>query len=284
MSKFFTFELKNSSKDLIDIDEENGLYQACFVSKNKLNLFFNLEYKENAGIYFLLKARKIVYVGLANNLFKRLKQHNEAFWDEVIVISSKIESRLFDVRNDRIKYLEKKFIELIGKENLTNRTVGDVNISSSDKAMVNMLNKYVDFALEVFNILNISNIGENNKNKRKTNVKTSSRDNNKLINKEFYFVVKKHNIKNTIICENLDRWILKSGAKLKPNSAEGSAFKTIERLRREHSNFIENYITTKDLAFKSANLLGEFVCGQAINVWNSFVTKDGFSMDDIARS
>jgi len=97
---------------------------------------------DSTGVYFLLgrsdssdeKAR--IYIGEAENLFERLKQHlaGKDFWNEAIVFFSKDEN----LNKAKIKYLENKFYEIAissGRYEIINKTVPTQSrVSEADKA------------------------------------------------------------------------------------------------------------------------------------------------------
>ena len=59
------------------------------------------------GIYFLIRNRKIVYIGQSKNVEKRLKSHLKKEYDSVRVIQCAIES---------LSYYEKRWIKLFKPE------------------------------------------------------------------------------------------------------------------------------------------------------------------------
>jgi len=96
----------------------------------------------STGVYFLLgksdyldeKGR--IYIGEAENLFERLKQHlgGKDFWNEVIVFLSKDEN----LNKAKIKYLENRFYDIAissGRYKVENKTVPTQSrVSEADKA------------------------------------------------------------------------------------------------------------------------------------------------------
>jgi len=96
----------------------------------------------STGVYFLLgtsdlsgeKAR--IYIGEAENLLERLKQHlvGKDFWNEVLVFFSKDEN----LNKAKIKYLENRFYEIAiaaGRYEMMNKTTPTQSrVSEADKA------------------------------------------------------------------------------------------------------------------------------------------------------
>ncbi len=282
-NRILTIDLKDRTNDIIEIDEDEGLFVACLVPRKKLISFYGLDYSKNAGIYFLLDNKKIKYVGKSKQLNTRLKSHIEDYWNNVLIITCSKMNSLFDDRDDKVLYLEKYFINKIGQENLENSTKGNKTISQTNKATQSMLNKYIDFTHLMFEFLGIIYATSKKVDKVSKPVSNAKRDTTKLANTEFHYIVKKHQINNVILCENEHTWIVKAGAKLRPITTEPTKAKAFENLRKKYAKDIKENITTADLSFSSANSAGEFMHGQCINVWNYFFTADGLSMDDIAR-
>jgi len=284
-NRVLTFDLKDGFKDLIEIDEDDGSYVACFLPRTKLSSFYALPYSKNAGIYFLLSDKKIKYVGKAKNLTKRLRSHDENFWKDVLIISSSKLDRLADDRDDKILFLEKFFIDEIGVDNLENQNLGNKTVSDTNKSTRSMLDKYIDFAHITLAFFATTKLSKKKKTSpiNDNNAPNKKRDTSKLIGMEFHYIVKKHNIDNIIVCQADNIWVVKAGAKLKPNTADENNAKRIEQLRNMNKSVIENNITTENITFSSSSQAGMFMHGQCINTWTSFVTEDGLSMDDVAK-
>lgn len=80
-----------------------------------------------------------------------------------------------------------------------------------------MLGKYIDFTHLIFDIFSINNYTKQNRSKQIIKRPSNKRDKAKLLNVEFHYIVKKHEIDNTIICEAENKWVVKAGAKLAYN-------------------------------------------------------------------
>jgi len=97
---------------------------------------------ETTGVYMLLGkssntiSKNQIYIGEAENIFKRIKQHlqEKDFWNEVIIFISKDEN----LNKAHIKYLENRLHEISSKANrfdvLNNQIPTQASISESDKA------------------------------------------------------------------------------------------------------------------------------------------------------
>ncbi len=95
---------------------------------------------KNPGIYLLFgkneEGKEIVYIGEAENIFDRIRQHlsQKDFWNEVITFVSKDEN----LNKAHIKYLENRLFEIAQKTNRyileNNTTPTKSSISESDRA------------------------------------------------------------------------------------------------------------------------------------------------------
>jgi hypothetical protein len=104
-------------------------------SKNRKDL-------TSTGVYFLIgkgdssDEKNRIYIGEAENLFERLKQHlaGKDFWNETIIFLSKDEN----LNKAKIKYLESRFYEIAlssGRYNLVNNTTPTQSrVSEADRA------------------------------------------------------------------------------------------------------------------------------------------------------
>lgn len=97
---------------------------------------------ETTGVYMLLGksnntvSKSQIYIGEAENIFKRIQQHlkEKDFWNEVIIFISKDEN----LNKAHIKYLENRLHDISLKANrfdvLNNQIPTQASISESDKA------------------------------------------------------------------------------------------------------------------------------------------------------
>jgi len=84
------------------------IVKAIQVPRNKINYAGDRDEVRNAGVYFLFgesddSAKSIVYIGEAENCYKRLKQHlKKEFWNTAVLVISKTKS----LTKSHIKFLE----------------------------------------------------------------------------------------------------------------------------------------------------------------------------------
>ncbi|MCQ6277081.1 GIY-YIG nuclease family protein [Bacillus sp. V3B] len=103
--------------------------KVILIPRNKLEEAANRNELNNVGIYFLFgssneKAKDLVYIGEAEDCYKRLKQHNKAkgFWNVALVVVSKTNS----FTKSHVKYLEHfayKKAKEIGRYEVVNDTI-----------------------------------------------------------------------------------------------------------------------------------------------------------------
>lgn len=112
------------------------------IARNELNVFSGRDDSENTGIYFLLGKNEnnstTVYIGEAEKMFSRLKQHfkDKEYWSNAIVVISKDNL----LNKAHVKYLENKFYVLAqdsGRADIINSTIPTKSsVSEYDKAML----------------------------------------------------------------------------------------------------------------------------------------------------
>ncbi|MCX6163885.1 MAG: GIY-YIG nuclease family protein [Ignavibacteriae bacterium] len=81
--------------------------------ENIENKIQSLHYKRYTGIYLLYKNRKLIYVGVANDIYSRLTQHriSKKMWDDVKYIEEKDYYKAIKIEN----YLIDKYNPLLNK-------------------------------------------------------------------------------------------------------------------------------------------------------------------------
>lgn len=109
-------------------DIQNSIVKAIYIPRNKLEEVANREDLKKPGIYFLFgtneeSMKPLVYIGEAETLITRLKQHNSSkdFWNTVVCFTSEKNN----INKAHIKYLESHTCieaQRIGKCELENST------------------------------------------------------------------------------------------------------------------------------------------------------------------
>ena len=106
------FDGNPNGRIMCELSNWNG--RVYKISRNELNLFLVRKDCEYTGIYFLFSKdednNEIVYVGEAEKMFTRLKQHlkDKNYWHECVIIISKDNN----LNKAHVKYLENKFYNL----------------------------------------------------------------------------------------------------------------------------------------------------------------------------
>lgn len=133
------FLVKGSSSRLRTAEISNWSGKAIACSRKELEELTNREEAIRPGVYFLIgndvdTDEPSVYVGEAEEVAKRLKQHlSKEFWNQVVAFVSKDEN----LTKAHIKYLEGKLIEIglrAGKGIIQNNQNSGAKLPESDQA------------------------------------------------------------------------------------------------------------------------------------------------------
>lgn len=137
--QMYIFEGNPNGRIMCELSNWNGrIYK---ISRNELSEFAKRKDSENTGVYFLFGKDEsnfdTVYVGEAEKMFTRLKQHlKEDYWNDCIAVISKDNL----LNKAHVKYLENKFYNIAlstGRANVLNSTIPTCSsISEYDEAML----------------------------------------------------------------------------------------------------------------------------------------------------
>lgn len=137
--QMYIFDGNPNGRIMCELSNWNGrIYK---ISRNELSEFAKRNDSENTGVYFLFGKDEsnfdTVYVGEAEKMFTRLKQHlKEDYWNDCIAIISKDNL----LNKAHVKYLENKFYNIAqdtGRANVLNSTIPTCSsISEYDEAML----------------------------------------------------------------------------------------------------------------------------------------------------
>jgi hypothetical protein len=155
-----TIEIKifdGNPNGLIMCDVSISNCRAYKVSRNEIHQFAVREDSENTGVYFLfgrdISNNETVYVGEAERVCKRLKQHlrdDDDYWNDCIAIISTDNS----LNKAHVKYLENTFYLLAkesGRANVNNVTIPTCpSLSEYD---ITKLEKFISHARLLVNTL-----------------------------------------------------------------------------------------------------------------------------------
>lgn len=138
--QMFIFDSNSNGRIMCELSNWNG--RVYKISRNELPEFSQRSDSENTGVYFLFgkneKNNDTIYIGEAEKMFTRLKQHirDSEYWNDCIAVISKDNL----LNKAHVKYLENKFYNLAqeaGRANITNSTIPTCSsISEYDEAML----------------------------------------------------------------------------------------------------------------------------------------------------
>jgi len=254
-------------------DIKDSIVKAIFIPRNKMDTVFKRTDLNEPGIYFLFgKEDEIekpkVYIGEAENLITRLKQHNanKDFWNTAICFVS--EKR--NINKAHIKYLENHCCEqakVINKCNLENSTT---------PTQSSLTEQDVDFVLSFFDDL-------------------------KILIATLGFPIFEENRKekeNLFICKGKDAYaegeyiedgitIFKgSKANLEETNTIGTWLSNKRKLLIEKSILEEKngvLIFNEDYTFSSPSASAGVVLGRRANGWIEWKDKNGKTIDEKIR-
>lgn len=138
--QMFIFDGNPNGRIMCELSNWNG--RVYKISRNELSEFPQRADSENTGVYFLFgkdeENNDTVYIGEAEKMFSRLKQHlrDSEYWNDCIVVISKDNL----LNKAHVKYLENKFYMLAqnaGRSIVINNTIPTCSsISEYDEAML----------------------------------------------------------------------------------------------------------------------------------------------------
>ena len=138
--QMFIFDGNPNGRIMCELSNWNG--RVYKISRNELSEFSQRADLENTGVYFLFgkdeENNDTVYIGEAEKMFSRLKQHlrDSEYWNDCIVVISKDNL----LNKAHVKYLENKFYMLAqnaGRSIVINNTIPTCSsISEYDEAML----------------------------------------------------------------------------------------------------------------------------------------------------
>ena len=150
----FIFDGNPNGRIMCELSNWNG--RVYKISRNELSEFSQRADSENTGVYFLFgkdeENNDTVYIGEAEKMFSRLKQHlrDSEYWNDCIVVISKDNL----LNKAHVKYLENKFYMLAqnaGRSIVINNTIPTCSsISEYDEAM---LHEFINNAKLLVNTL-----------------------------------------------------------------------------------------------------------------------------------
>lgn len=265
------FLAKGSSSSLRTAEISNWSGKAIACSRKELEELAKREEAARPGVYFLIgndleTGEPSVYVGEAEEVAKRLKQHlSKEFWNQVVAFVSKDEN----LTKAHIKYLEGKLIAIgleAGKGVIHNNQSSGARLPESDQAEMDI---FLDRMLRLLPVMGTALFQLPSVSK-----KTIAE---KLICKIKGLVAYGNRTDNGFIVYKGSEAVLKDRA----SSVRAKARREV--LIEKGVLVVKNgrLIFTKDYEFTSPSLAAATIHGGAANGLTAWKTKDGKKLKDV---
>lgn len=273
--QMFIFDGNPNGRIMCELSNWNG--RVYKISRNELPEFSQRNDSENTGVYFLFgkdeENNDTVYIGEAEKMFTRLKQHlrDSEYWNDCIAVISKDNL----LNKAHVKYLENKFYILAqnaGRAVVINNTIPTCSsISEYDEAM---LQEFISNAKLLVNTLGYKVFD--------TIEDTVVKHNNT----EQYFYIKAArgaNAKGLIVSDGF--------AVMKDSIIASDTVQSMsDSLKKLRSSLIEkgiidkNFKLTRDYIFTSPSLAAAVVMGRNANGRTEWKNDEHKSIKDIEES
>lgn len=252
----------------------NWTGKAYKIPRNKIKDSSDRIELTNTGVYLLLgtddeSGKGIVYIGEAENIFKRLQQHlNEKdFWNEVLVFISKDEN----LNKAHIKYLENRLYQFSKDANRyivkNSNTPTLPAISESDQAEMEEFLENIKMLVNVFGFKVFENLRQNNSNTNKNIIK---------------LFIKAARGANAIGEQTSDGFVVFQNSMI-AETVTDSFPNGINKLRRKliSEDIIKDNKFMKDYLFSSPSAAAALVMGRSANGLTEWKAKDGKNLKSI---
>ena len=232
---------------------------------------------QSQGVYFLIGEDNLemdkVYIGEAENLFKRLKRHQqkgEDFWNKIVCFFSKDEN----LTKAHVKYLESRIIEIVSENNRAelknSNNSSQPSLSRSDKANVENYLEKIKLLLPTLGYNYLKNLSKEE------------------VGKTYYCKAPTNNVKAKGKLTNEGFVVLKNSliSKKESPSFDQKSSKNLRDELIENKILISNennYKLKEDQLFSSPSAAAGFVLGRNANGWTEWQTEDGRTLDEIER-
>ena len=273
--QMFIFDGNPNGRIMCELSNWNG--RVYKISRNELSEFSQRADSENTGVYFLFgkdeENNDTVYIGEAEKMFSRLKQHlrDSEYWNDCIVVISKDNL----LNKAHVKYLENKFYMLAqnaGRSIVINNTIPTCSsISEYDEAM---LHEFINNAKLLVNTLGYKVFD--------TIEDTAVRQNDT----EQYFFIKAArgaDAKGMIVS---DGFAVMKGSTIAFSTVQ-SMSDSLKKLRDsliKKEIIDKNFKLTRDYIFTSPSLAAAIVMGRNANGRTEWKNEEHKSIKDIEES
>ena len=254
----------------------NWTGKAYKIPRNRIKDCSDRTELSSTGVYLLFgksdeNSKDIVYIGEAENIYKRLLQHlNEKdYWNEVVVFISKDEN----LNKAHIKYLENRFHQYaieIGRYIVKNGNTPTLpSISESDQAE---MEEFIENSKLLTNILGFK-------------VFEDIREQQNNITKNIKLKINAARGAEAEGEQTSDGFVVLKGSKIS-DSTVASFPKGFNKLRDKliKENIIINHIFDKDYLFSSPSAAAAVVMGRSANGLIEWVSKDGKTLKSIENA
>lgn len=268
------------------------------IPKDKLGLSAELDYIATPGIYLLFgkdAREKFVYVGEAEDVYKRLSQHtpdkDNYLWDEALVFVS---SKKGDLDKARIKYLENRLYNLIAAHKnylLKNRNEPSKSVLSA--ATEETLENIILDIKQITEVLGYKLFTtENNPKRIKANLPTNSGQTampkkvteplTKLKQAWYIFYLKEKGVNAKCIVDTNGDYIVTAGSVISKEVTKSLPDK-LKKMRKTavKQGKIKANRLTEDISFKSASTAAKFVVGYSINGRKAWKDGNGRELGEV---
>ena len=273
--QMYIFDGNPNGRIMCELSNWNG--RVYKISRNELAEFSQREDSENTGVYFLFGKNEencdTVYVGEAERMFSRIKQHlkDSEYWNDCIAVISKDDL----LNKAHVKYLENKFYLLeqnAGRAVIINNTIPTCSsISEYDEAM---LQEFINNAKLLVNTLGYKVFD--------TIEDTVVKHNDA----EQYFFIKTARGANAT-----GLWVADGFAVMKGSTVAFSTVRSMpESLKKLRNSLIEKGVInkefklTKNHIFTSPSLAATIVMGRNANGRTEWKNEEHKSIRDIEES
>ena len=254
----------------------NWTGKAYKIPRTYINQCTDRDDLSNTGVYFLFGCNdetdeEQVYIGEAENIFNRLKQHlsEKDFWTECIVFISKDNN----LNKAHIKYLE-NHLYILAKESKRYEVVNsnvptEASISEMDRAE---MDEFIDNMRLILGVLGHKILEPSIK--------------RKIDEKEILYILQDRSGIKASGKPISEGFAVLKGSKVANNVATSLSKAVIDKRQVLFDKGIvdENFTFTQDWAFTSPSLAAAIVVGYSINGRNAWKNKKGISLKEIEES
>ena len=271
-----TMILKNGNSTGIIECNLDEWYISYKIPRNKLKEALKLKYINNTGVYILFgddekTLKKAAYIGSAEDIVKRLQQHNKEkdFWNECIVFVSENNS----LNTAHIGYIEH---EIYKKSTEVNRYIVKMNRNTPPKPSLGKVdeikaNKFIEKIKIITSIFGYRIFDELiNKNEN------LSEENTNIL----YLQYKGETIGKAI--ETDEGFVILKGSKI-TNDIKPSVKPALEKfiIRERNSEDIKNGIFINNHLTNSPSMAGVILLGMNVNGKTAWKNKNGKTLKEI---